>query len=165
MKTFKLIAAALLISAATTVSAQSEAASKEACQNMVKARMELLTKELALDRDQTAKVQELLARNEESLTGMRGHCEMMDAKAKKQDEATYASINNLLTKKQQRKFERLQKDGKLDACGKEGGKGCCSGMKAGAKAEGKSGCGGGQGNAKAGGKGCCAGKASAETNK
>jgi hypothetical protein len=35
----------------------------------------------------------LLAKNEESVMGMRGHCEMMDAKAKEQDATTYASIN------------------------------------------------------------------------
>lgn len=134
MRTLKLIAAALLISAATAVHAQSDQAAAKACADMAKARSEMLTKELALDKDQAAKVNELLLKNEESLMGMRGHCEVMDAKAKKQDEATYASINEVLKADQQKQFEKLKASGKLDSCGKEGGKGCCAGKKD-AKAE------------------------------
>jgi hypothetical protein len=101
---------------------------------MAKAKAEMLTKELALTDDQSAKVSELLMKNEESLMGMRGHCEVMDAKAKKQDEATYASISEILKKDQKTKLEELQASGKLESCGKEGGKGCCAGKK-GAKTE------------------------------
>ncbi len=134
MTTFKLFAAALLIGTASLAHAQSGNKDREACAEMTKARTELLTKELALDKDQAAKVHELLARNEESLIGMRGHCEMMDAKAKKQDESTYASIAELLNPEQQKKMEGLKSSGKLDNCGKESGKGCCAGKKASAKA-------------------------------
>jgi len=129
MRTIKLFTAALLISMAGMAAAQSDKDAK-ACAEMAKARGELLTKELNLNDAQAAKVHDLLAKNEESLTGMRGHCEMMDAKAKKQDEATYASINELLDAKQQARFKELRSSGKLEACGKEGGKGCCAGKKA-----------------------------------
>jgi hypothetical protein len=129
MKTFKLFAAALLISVASLASAQSDKETAKACADMAKAKAEMLTKELALNEEQAAKVNELLTKNEESLMGMRGHCEMMDAKAKKQDEATYASINELLDPKQQKQMAELQSSGKLEACGKEGGKGCCAGKK------------------------------------
>ncbi len=134
MRTFKLFAAALLISVASLASAQSEKETAKACADMAKAKAEMLTKELALTEDQSAKVSELLMKNEESLMGMRGHCEVMDAKAKKQDEATYASISEILKKDQKTKLEELQASGKLDNCGKEGGKGCCAGKK-GAKTE------------------------------
>lgn len=134
MKTIKLFTAALLIGMATLANAQSEKDQAKACMDMAKAKSELLTKELALDKDQAAKVQDLLVKNEESLMGTRGHCEMMDAKAKKQDEATYASINELLNPKQQERMKELQSSGKLDSCGKEGGKGCCAGGKGSAKA-------------------------------
>ena len=129
MRTFKLFAAALLISVASLASAQSDKETDKACADMAKAKAEMLTKELALNDEQAAKVSELLTKNEESLMGMRGHCEMMDAKAKKQDEATYASINELLDAKQQKQMTELQSSGKLDACGKDGGKGCCAGKK------------------------------------
>ncbi len=129
MRTFKLFAAALLISVATLASAQSDKEGGKACADMAKAKAEMLTKELALTDDQSAKVSDLLMKNEESLMGMRGHCEVMDAKAKKQDEATYASISELLKDDQKAKMEKLQASGKLDSCGKEGGKGCCSGKK------------------------------------
>ena len=129
MRTFKLFAAALLISVASLASAQSDKDNAKACADMAKAKAEMLTKELALNDQQAAKVSELLTKNEESLMGMRGHCEMMDAKAKKQDEATYASINELLDPKQQKQMSELQSSGKLDACGKDGGKGCCAGKK------------------------------------
>ncbi|HQV37387.1 MAG: hypothetical protein IPL81_05890 [Flavobacteriales bacterium] len=134
MRTFKLFAAALLISVASLASAQSEKETAKACADMAKAKAEMLTKELALTDDQSAKVSELLMKNEESLMGMRGHCEVMDAKAKKQDEATYASISEILKKDQKTKLEELQASGKLESCGKEGGKGCCAGKK-GAKTE------------------------------
>lgn len=129
MRTFKLFAAALLISVASLASAQSDKDGAKACADMAKAKAEMLTKELALNDDQSAKVNELLTKNEESLMGMRGHCEVMDAKAKKQDEATYASISEILKDDQKAKFEKLQTSGKLESCGKEGGKGCCSGKK------------------------------------
>ena len=135
MRTFKLFAAALLISVATVANAQSEDETAKACADMTKAKVELMTKELSLNKEQAAKVYELLADNEKSLVGMRGHCEMMDAKAKKQDKATYASIAEILSPKQQQKFNALQGSGKLEACGKEGGKGCCAGKKGGAKSE------------------------------
>ena len=134
MRTFKLFAAALLISVASLASAQSEKETAKACADMAKAKAEMLTKELALTDDQSAKVSELLMKNEESLMGMRGHCEVMDEKAKKQDEATYASISEILKKDQKTKLEELQASGKLESCGKEGGKGCCAGKK-GAKTE------------------------------
>ncbi|MBK6409452.1 MAG: hypothetical protein IPF78_07105 [Flavobacteriales bacterium] len=134
MRTFKLFAAALLIGVASLASAQSEKETAKACADMAKAKAEMLTKELALTDDQSAKVSELLMKNEESLMGMRGHCEVMDAKAKKQDEATYASISEILKKDQKTKLEELQASGKLESCGKEGGKGCCAGKK-GAKTE------------------------------
>ncbi|MBS1568029.1 MAG: hypothetical protein JST45_01170 [Bacteroidetes bacterium] len=140
MRTIKLIAAALLISAAGMATAQKDLKAEQACAEMTKARTELLTKELALDKDQAAKVHELLAKNEKELEGMRGHCEMMDAKAKKADEGTYASIGELLNPEQKEKMADLVKSGKLDACGKEGEKGCCAGKKVESK-------------------GCCAGKA------
>lgn len=152
MRTFKLVVAALLIGAASMASAQSTTtrsaqssglksatASKEeakACTEMAKARAELLTKELALNEEQAAKVSAILLRNEESLAGMRGHCEKMDAKAKKQDEATYASIREMLDAKQQEQMTELEASGKLDACGKKDGKACCAG-KAKAKTEAK----------------------------
>lgn len=129
-----MFAAALLISVASLASAQSEKETAKACADMAKAKAEMLTKELALTDDQSAKVSELLMKNEESLMGMRGHCEVMDAKAKKQDEATYASISEILKKDQKTKLEELQASGKLESCGKEGGKGCCAGKK-GAKTE------------------------------
>lgn len=134
MKTLKLFAAALLIGVAAMANAQSDKATAEACANMAKAKAELLTKELSLSADQSTKVHELLAKNEENVMGMRGHCEMMDAKAKEQDATTYASINGLLDAKQQEQMKALQASGKLEMCGKEGGKGCCSGKK-GAKAK------------------------------
>lgn len=129
MRTFKLFAAALLICAASLASAQSDKETAKACADMAQAKAEMLTKELSLNKEQSAKVSELLARNEESLMGMRGHCEVMDAKAKKQDEATYASITELLKDDQKAKMEKLQASGKLENCGKEGGKGCCAGKK------------------------------------
>lgn len=150
MKTFKLFAAALLISVAATASAQSDKAAAQACADMAKAKAELLTKELALNGEQSAKVHELLAKNEESLIGMRGHCATMDAKAKKADEATYASIHELLAPKQQEIMKELQASGKLEACGKEGGKGCCSGKKDMKAEAGKD------------AKGCCSGKKAKE---
>lgn len=140
MKTLKLLAAALLIGTASLANAQSDAKSEKVCAEMTKARTELLTKELALDKDQAVKVQDLLAKNEKELEGMRGHCEMMDAKAKKADESTYASIGELLNPEQKEKMADLVKSGKLDSCGKEGEKGCCAGKKVESK-------------------GCCAGKA------
>lgn len=145
MRTFKLIAAALLIGAAPLAHAQSstlknaeastlkaaetERDAAKACADMARAKATLLTKELALNEEQAAKVSALLLKNEESLVGMRGHCEVMDAKAKKQDEATYASIRELLGPEQQEKMAELQASGKLEACGKEGGKACCAGKK------------------------------------
>ncbi|MFZ1616221.1 MAG: hypothetical protein WAT41_02590 [Flavobacteriales bacterium] len=136
MRTFKLFAAALLIGVASMANAQStDKESAKACADMTKAKVEMLTKELNLDKDQTVKVNELLTKNEESLMGMRGHCETMDAKAKKQDDATYASIAEVLNPDQQKKMKDLQSSGKLDSCGKDGGKGCCAGKKGSAKAE------------------------------
>jgi Spy/CpxP family protein refolding chaperone len=136
MTTIKLFAAALLIGVASFANAQStEAETAKACADMTKAKVELLTKELNLDKDQTAKANDLLAKNEESLMGMRGHCETMDAKAKEQDKATYASIAEMLNPEQQKKMQELQASGKLESCGKEGGKGCCAGKKGSAKAE------------------------------
>ncbi|MGB6046637.1 MAG: hypothetical protein WBG34_03465 [Flavobacteriales bacterium] len=129
MRTFKLFAAALLISVASLASAQSDKETAQACADVAKAKAEMLTKELALNDEQAAKVSDLLMKNEESLMGMRGHCEVMDAKAKKQDEATYASINEILDPKQQKQMAELQSSGKLDACGKKDGKGCCAGKK------------------------------------
>ena len=129
MRTLKLFAAALLISAASLASAQSDKDANKACADMAKAKAEMLTKELTLNDDQAAKVSDLLVKNEESLMGMRGHCEMMDAKAKKQDDATYASISDILKDDQKAKLEELKASGKLENCGKEGGKGCCAGMK------------------------------------
>ena len=129
-----MIAAVLLISVACLRGAQPKKETAKACADMAKAKAEMLTKELALTDDQSAKVSELLMKNEESLMGMRGHCEVMDAKAKKQDEATYASISEILKKDQKTKLEELQASGKLESCGKEGGKGCCAGKK-GAKTE------------------------------
>lgn len=126
MRTMKLFAAALLISVAGVASAQSDA---KACADMAKAKAELITKELKLNDEQAAKVEALLVKNEENLVGMRGHCEVMDAKAKKADEATYASINDMLDPKQQELFQNLRDSGKLEQCGKEGGKGCCAGGK------------------------------------
>src|SRR5690606_2730596 len=150
MRTFKLVAAALLIGAASMASAQSSTlksaqtsdlkraeATKDApkaCTDMAKAKAELLTKELALNEEQAAKVSALLLRNEESLAGMRGHCEMMDARAKKQDEATYASIREMLDANQQEQMSGLETPGKLDAVSKGGGKACCASKKK-AKAE------------------------------
>ncbi|MCO6483475.1 MAG: hypothetical protein J5I62_11865 [Flavobacteriales bacterium] len=136
MRTMKLFAAALLIGVATTASAQCGGHADKACADMAKAKADLLTKELALDEGQAAQVQALLAKNEENVAGMRGHCEVMDAKAKKADESTYASINELLDEKQQKRFEELRGSGKLEACGKEGGKGCCAGKKGEAKMKG-----------------------------
>lgn len=137
MKTLKLLAAVLLIGTASLANAQSDLKAEQACAEMVKARTELLTNELALDKDQAAKVHEMLAKNEKEMEGMRGHCEMMDAKAKQADDKTYASINELLNPEQKEKMADLVKSGKLDSCGKEGGKGCCAGKKMGAKAEAK----------------------------
>lgn len=134
MRTIKIFTAALLISVASVATAQTNKDTK-ACADMAKAKAELLTKELALNDDQSAKVHDMLAKNEESLMGMRGHCEMMEAKAKKQDEATYASINGMLDEKQQVRFKELQASGKLESCGKEGGKGCCAGGKKADKAQ------------------------------
>lgn len=119
-----MFAVALLISVAGMASAQTDA---QACKDMAKAKGDLITKELALSKEQSAKVHELLAKNEDDLVGMRGHCAVMDAKAKKADEATYASIGELLDAKQQEKFADLRSSGKLELCGKEGGKGCCAG--------------------------------------
>ncbi len=136
MRTIKLFTAALLLGIACTASAQSDKDAAKSCANMAKARAELMTKELALNEDQAAKVHDLLMKNEENLVGMRGHCEMMEAKAKKADEATYASITEMLDEKQQSRMKELIASGKLEACGKEEGKGCCSGKKAGkAKAD------------------------------
>lgn len=135
MKTLKLLAAALLIGSASLATAQSDLKAEQSCAEMVKARTVLLTKELALDKDQSAKVQELLAKNEKELEGMRGHCESMDAKAKQADDKAYASINEVLNPEQQEKMAELVKSGKLDSCGKEGGKACCAGKKMGAKAD------------------------------
>jgi hypothetical protein len=136
MRTIKLIAAALLISAASVATAQTDVKAEKACAEMTKAKTELLTKELALDKDQAAKVQDLLATNEKNLMGMRGHCETMDAKAMKADETTYASITELLNPEQKEKMAELVKSGKLDACGKEAGKSCCAGKsKEGAKGD------------------------------
>lgn len=132
MRTIKLFAAAVLISVASVAAAQSDKDAK-ACADMAKAKAELLTKELALNTEQAAKVNDLLATNEKELVGMRGHCEMMDAKAKKADEATYASINELLDAKQQARFQEVRASGKLESYGKEGGKSCCAGK--GEKAE------------------------------
>lgn len=132
MKTIKLFAAAMLISVASVAAAQSDKDAK-ACADMAKAKAELLTKELSLSTEQAAKVNDLLTNNEKELVGMRGHCEMMDAKAKKADEVTYASINELLDEKQQARFKEVRASGKLESCGKEGGKSCCAGK--GAKAE------------------------------
>ncbi len=132
MRTIKLFAAAVLISMASVAAAQSDKDAK-ACADMAKAKAELLTKELALSTEQATKVNDLLANNEKELVGMRGHCEMMDAKAKKADEATYASINDILDATQQARFKEVRASGKLESCGKEGGKSCCSGK--GAKAE------------------------------
>lgn len=138
MTTLKIFAAALLISIGSLANAQSEAMDAKACADMAKAKAELITKELALNNEQAAKVNAMLAKNEESLVGMRGHCEMMDAKAKKQDAETYASIAEMLGADQQEKFKALQESGKLEACGKKDGKSCCAGKKDGKKADGKS---------------------------
>ena len=134
MRTLKLIAAVLLISAATAVHAQTDQDAAKTCADMTKAQTEMLTKELALDKDQAAKVNELLMENAKSKMAMSGHDEKMDTKAMKQDEATYASIKEVLKDDQQAKFDKLKASGKLDSCGKEGGKGCCAG-KQGAKAQ------------------------------
>lgn len=133
MRTIKLLVAGLLIGMASTSFAQTDSRA-DACAHMAKAKAALLTTELALDTGQAAKVHALIAKNEESLVGIRGHCAVMDAKAKKQDEATYASINELLDREQQQRFEALRTSGKLEACGKADGKGCCAGKKD-AKAE------------------------------
>ncbi len=130
MRTIKLFTAALLLGIACTASAQSDKDAAKSCANMAKARAELMTKELALNEEQSAKVHDMLLKNEENLVGMRGHCEMMDAKAKKADEATYASITEMLDEKQQVRMKELIASGKLESCVKEEGKGCCSGKKA-----------------------------------
>ena len=135
MTTIKLFAAALLISIGSIANAQTGEKDAKACADMTKARMELLNTELKLDKDQQAKVHELLTKNEESLMGMRGHCEMMDAKAMKQDEVTYASITEVLNADQKEKMKELQSSGKLGSCGKEGAKGCCAGKKGAGKLE------------------------------
>lgn len=127
----KLFAAALLISVASVASAQAGMDAK-ACADMAKAKSAMLTKELALNDKQAEQVDALLMKNEEKLMGMRGHCEVMDAKAKKADESAYASINELLDEKQQKRFAELRESGELENCGKAGGKGCCAG-----KADGK----------------------------
>lgn len=132
MRTIKLLTAALLIGAASLASAQDGHADK-ACANMVKAKAELMTKELALSPEQAAKVHDILLKNEENV--VRGHCEAMDAKAKKADESAYASINELLDGKQKERMKELQASGKLESCGKDGGKGCCAGKKEGASKE------------------------------
>lgn len=82
-----------------------------------------------MDSDQAMKVHALLLKNEQEVSTMRGHCEMMDAKAVKKDDATYASIEEVLTHKQKKSLKKLRDSGSLDACHEKGGKGCCSGKK------------------------------------
>ncbi len=135
MRTLKLLAATLLMATATFTHAQTDRDAAKACAEMTHARTELLTKELALNEGQATKVHELLAKNEKELEGMRGHCEMMDAKAMKADETTYASITELLNPEQKEKMQELIKSGKLAACGKGSAKACCAGKKEGSKAE------------------------------
>ena len=69
MRTFKLFAAALLISVASLASAQSEKETAKACADMAKAKAEMLTKELALTDDQSAKVSERLENHGKRVRG------------------------------------------------------------------------------------------------
>ncbi|MBS1582492.1 MAG: hypothetical protein JST66_09865 [Bacteroidetes bacterium] len=152
----RLLAAALVLCAATATYAQSASAhgtavaasdTKADAQATAKAQASLLTTELGLDTKQAAEVEHLLVSAEEKAASLRtADAEKNKPSLEKLSESTYAQVKGLLNAEQGKKLDALKAAGKWQMCSASAssGKGCCAG--------------GGHGAAAAGKPGCCAGK-------